>query len=80
LFFIFFHVEVCHSISYMYMFYPSVIYAFSISFLPYYSTAFNAFHYAIFIHKCNVFQYYSLWKKWSFFCQYLGLNSGPHTS
>jgi hypothetical protein len=28
--------------------------------LPHYSTACHALHYIIFIHKCVVFQYYSL--------------------
>jgi hypothetical protein len=35
-------------------------YSCSIALLPYYSAAFSVFCYSIFIHKCNVFQCYSL--------------------
>jgi hypothetical protein len=34
---------------------------FSIALFPYYSTAFAAFCYTIFIHRCNVFTYYSFY-------------------
>jgi hypothetical protein len=35
-------------------------YSFSIAPLPYYSVASSAFTYTIFIHRCDVFWYYSL--------------------
>jgi hypothetical protein len=39
---------------------PCIIYSFSITLQPYYSTTFSAFQYTIFIHRFDVFQYYSL--------------------
>jgi hypothetical protein len=37
-----------------------ITYSFSISLLPYYSTAYSALLYTIFMHRCNVFWYYLL--------------------
>jgi hypothetical protein len=57
----------CHSISQciyciLYINQINLLYdlLFIIAPLPYYSTNFSAFSYAIFIHRCNVFWYYSL--------------------
>jgi hypothetical protein len=44
-------------ISYFYQINCSIVY-FSIALLSYYSAAFSALYYALFIHRCNVFQYY----------------------
>jgi hypothetical protein len=39
---------------------PSVTYSVFIALLPYNSAAFSALRYTLFIHRCIVFQYYSL--------------------